>query len=78
MKVNFFSNPFGPGDVKYSLLARKVTFLGTTSGINIESLNERWLEAIITGPCAGTFLSPFTLGRKSRVRIGERKDFKSP
>jgi hypothetical protein len=41
MKVNFFKSPFGPGDVKYSLFARNVTFLGITSGIKIESLNER-------------------------------------
>jgi hypothetical protein len=41
MKVNFLSKPFGPGDVKYSLFARKVTFRGTTKGIKIESLKER-------------------------------------
>jgi hypothetical protein len=41
MKVNFFIKPFGPGDVKYSLFAKKVTLRGTTSGIKIESLNER-------------------------------------
>jgi hypothetical protein len=66
-----------PGEVKYSLFARKVTFRGTTSGMNIESLKERWLEAIITGPLCGTFRSPVTLGRKSSVRIGMRKDFKA-
>jgi len=67
--------PFMPGEVKYSLLARKVTFLGTTSGMKIESLNERWFEAMITGPDCGTFRSPVTLGRKSKVKIGIRKDF---
>jgi hypothetical protein len=41
MKVNFFNKPFGPGEVKYSLLARKVTFRGTTIGMKIESLKER-------------------------------------
>jgi hypothetical protein len=41
MKVNFFNNPLGPGEVKYSLFARKVTLRGTTKGIKIESLNER-------------------------------------
>jgi hypothetical protein len=66
-----------PGEVKYSLLARKVTLRGTTSGIKIESLNERWFEAMITGPLCGTFRSPVTLGRKSSVRIGMRKDFKA-
>jgi hypothetical protein len=58
IKVNFLTKPFNPGDVKYSLLARNVTFLGTTSGINIESLKERWFEAMITGPVAGTYLRP--------------------
>jgi hypothetical protein len=68
----------GPGEVKYSLFAKKVTFRGTTKGINIESLNERWFEAIITGPFAGTFLSPFTLGLNNRVRMGRRKDLSNP
>jgi hypothetical protein len=70
MKVNFFNSPLGPGEVKYSLFAKKVTFLGTTSGIKIESLKERWFEARISGPDAGTFLKPFTLGRKSSIRKG--------
>jgi hypothetical protein len=70
MKVNFFNKPFGPGEVKYSLLAKKVTLRGTTSGINIESLKERWLEAIITGPRVGTLRSPRTLGRKVNIKIG--------
>jgi hypothetical protein len=41
MKVNFFSKPFGPGEVKYSLLAKKVTLRGTTRGIKIESLKDK-------------------------------------
>jgi hypothetical protein len=56
-------------------LARKVTFRGTTSGINIESLKDRWLEAMITGPTVGTFLRPVTFGRKKIIKIGERKAF---
>jgi hypothetical protein len=67
-----------PGDVKYSLFAKKVTFRGTTSGMKIESLNERWLEAMITGPEDGTFRSPRTFGRKRSVRIGRRKDLSNP
>jgi hypothetical protein len=67
-----------PGDVKYSLLARKVTFLGITNGINIESLKERWFEAIITGPVAGTNRSPETFGLKSKVSTGSRKDLRRP
>jgi hypothetical protein len=41
MKVNFFSKPFGPGEVKYSILDNNVTLRGTTRGINIESLKDR-------------------------------------
>jgi hypothetical protein len=41
MKVIFLINPFKPGEVKYSLFAKKVTLLGTTNGIKIESLKER-------------------------------------
>jgi hypothetical protein len=41
IKVNFLIKPLIPGEVKYSLFARKVTLLETTSGIKIESLNER-------------------------------------
>ncbi len=72
MNVSFFINPFGPGEVKYSLFAKKVTFLGTTSGMKIESLKERWLEARINGPDAGTFLNPFTLGRNKIIKNGVR------
>jgi hypothetical protein len=46
--------------------------------MKIESLNERWFEAIITGPCDGTFLNPLTFGLKSRVKTGIRKDFSNP
>jgi hypothetical protein len=41
MKVIFLINPFKPGEVKYSLFAKKVTLRGTTNGIKIESLKER-------------------------------------
>jgi hypothetical protein len=78
MKVNFFSRPFGPGDVKYSLLAKKVTLRGTTKGIKIESLNERWFEAIITGPLDGTWRNPRTLGRKANIKIGVRNARRVP
>jgi hypothetical protein len=39
--VIFFKKPLIPGEVKYSLLARNVTFLGTTKGMKMESLKER-------------------------------------
>jgi hypothetical protein len=76
MKVSFLINPFIPGEVKYSLFAKKVTFLGTTNGIKIESLNERWFEAIITGPVLGTWRNPVTLGLKINISSGIKKDFK--
>jgi hypothetical protein len=72
MKVSFLINPFGPGEVKYSLFAKKVTFRGTTNGIKIESLNERWFEARMSGPDAGTFLKPFTFGRNKIIKNGVR------
>jgi hypothetical protein len=62
--------------VKYSLFAKKVTLRGTTSGIKIESLNERWLEAIITGPVLGTCLNPLTFGLKININSGIKNDFK--
>jgi hypothetical protein len=64
--------------VKYSDFARKVTLRGTTSGIKIESLKDRWLLAIITGPFAGTFRSPFTFGRKASIKNGVRNARKTP
>jgi hypothetical protein len=78
MKVNFLSSPFGPGDVKYSLLAKKVTLRGTTKGIKIESLKERWLEAMMTGPLAGTFRRPLTLGLKALIKKGVRNARSTP
>jgi len=61
--------------VKYSLFARKVTFRGTTSGIKIESLKDKWLEAIIAFPVIGTWRSPDTFGLKRETKIGIKKDF---
>jgi hypothetical protein len=78
MKVNFLRSPLGPGDVKYSLFAKKVTLRGTTSGIKIESLNERWFEARISGPVDGTLRSPFTFGRKSNIKNGVRNARRVP
>jgi hypothetical protein len=78
MKVNFFNSPLGPGDVKYSLLAKKVTLRGTTKGIKIESLKDKWLEAMMTGPFAGTLRRPLTLGRKPAIKNGVRNARKVP
>ena len=61
-------------EVKYSLFARNVTFRGTTSGIKIESLKERWFEAIIALPVIGTWRSPDTFGLNSETNIGIKKD----
>jgi hypothetical protein len=70
--------PLGPGEVKYSLFAKKVTLRGTTKGMKIESLNERWLEARIRGPDAGTLRKPFTFGRKATMRNGVRNARRVP
>jgi hypothetical protein len=69
------SNPFIPGDVKYSLFARKVTLRGTTNGMKTESLKDKWFDAMITGPTVGTWRKPVTFGRKASMRRGLRKDF---
>jgi hypothetical protein len=45
--------------------------------MKIESLNERWFEAIITGPLLGTNRSPLTFGLKSSISSGNKKDFRS-
>jgi len=45
-------------------LAKKITWRGTTSGMKIESANDRWLLATMTGPSSGMFSSPSTHGRK--------------
>jgi hypothetical protein len=64
--------------VKYSLFAKKVTFRGTTSGMNMESLKDKWLEAMITGPEPGTWRRPFTFGRKSTIKNGVKKARRMP
>jgi len=64
--------------VKYSLLAKKVTLRGTTSGMKIESLKDKWFEAIITGPLAGTLRSPRTFGRNASIKKGVRNARKVP
>jgi hypothetical protein len=64
--------------VKYSLFAKKVTFRGTTKGIKMESLKDKWLEAMMTGPFAGTLRRPLTLGRKPAIRKGVRNARKVP
>ena len=46
------------GSSKYSALATNVTRRGTTSGMKIESRNERWFAARITGPLSGTCSRP--------------------
>jgi hypothetical protein len=78
MKVNFLIKPFGPGEVKYSLLAKNVTLRGTTKGMKIESLKDKWLEAMITGPLAGTLRRPRTLGRNASIKKGVRNARKAP
>jgi hypothetical protein len=76
MKVSFLMKPLKPGEVKYSLFAKKVTLRGTTSGMKMESLKERWFEAMITPPLFGTRRSPVTFGRKKSMSIGVKKDLR--
>jgi hypothetical protein len=59
-----------PPPVKYSDLAAKVTGRSTISGRKIESMSDRWFDARIAPPDAGTFSIPVTFGRHSRRRIG--------
>ena len=65
MKKALLIRPFSPRPVKYSDLARKITFRGTGSGPKKWSENDRWLLARMTGPRRGTFLTPHARGRKT-------------
>jgi len=56
-------SPMGPEPVKYSDLARKLTLRGATSGIANESMNDRWLLAMMTPPSRGTLSTPLIVGR---------------
>ncbi len=51
------------GSSKYSALATKVTRRRITIGRKIESQNDTWFEARMTGPSAGTCSSPSTRTR---------------
>ena len=62
-----------PGVLKYSALARKVTFRRTTSGMKNESQNDRWSLAMMAGPSSGTCSIPSTQGRHSRRSNGPRR-----
>ncbi len=44
----------------------------------MESLKDKWLEAMITGPEPGTWRKPFTFGRKSNIRNGVRNARSTP
>jgi hypothetical protein len=46
--------------------------------MKIESLKDKWLEAIITGPFDGTLRSPRTLGRNASIKNGVRNARKVP
>ncbi len=48
---------------KYADFAMKCTGRGAATGMAIESMNDRWLLAKITGPVRGTFSRPSTCGR---------------
>jgi hypothetical protein len=70
VKNRRINRPLIPLPVKYSAFATNVTRRFTISGVKIESENERWLQARITGPDAGTLASPSTRGRKMAFRTG--------
>ena len=63
--------------MKYSAFATNVTFRLTISGMKIESENERWLLAMIAGPCSGTFSRPSTTGRKISLSQGPSSTYLS-
>src|SRR5688500_8768781 len=67
------SLPLSPVPVKYSDFARKMTGRDTISGMKIESEKDKWFEAIIAGPSAGTLSRPLTHGRKRVRSTGPRK-----
>jgi hypothetical protein len=46
--------------------------------MKIESLKERWFEAMMTGPLRGTLRNPFTFGRKASIKKGVRNERKMP
>jgi hypothetical protein len=46
--------------------------------MNMESLKDKWLEAMITGPEPGTWRRPFTFGRKSTIKNGVKKARRMP
>ncbi len=66
------SLPLIPLPVKYSDFARNTTGRGTMSGMKMESEKERWLEARMAAPSAGTLSRPLTQGLKSVFSTGPR------
>ena len=57
---------------KYSALARNVIRRRITRGMTMQSMNDTWLEATITGPRRGTRRPFATRTRKATRRIGVR------
>ena len=66
------SLPLIPVPVKYSDFARNATGRGTMTGMKMESEKERWFEARIAAPSAGTLSRPLTQGRNSSLSTGPR------
>ena len=65
-----------PLPVKYSSLARKLTGRRASRLITMESMNDRWLLARMTGPSSGTFSMPSTarLSASSKVSTTPLRD----
>lgn len=71
-KNSAVSLPLRPVPVKYSDFARKITGRGTIRGIKMESENDKWLDARMAAPSAGTLSSPLTQGRNRSFSTGPR------
>ena len=66
------SQPLIPLPVKYSALATNVTLRFTINGVKIESENDRWLLARMTGPVRGTLLEPLDLRPEDQLQDAAR------
>ena len=74
----FCSQPLMPEPSKYSALATNVTRRGMTSGMNSQSLYDRWLLARIAAPSFGTFSVPSAHGLKISLSNGpSARNFKN-
>ena len=69
--------PRSPVPWKYSALPRKCTCRRHASGMTIESMKDRWFEAMMSGPVAGTCSRPSTLSRVPTFTAGPMSTWRS-